>query len=53
MKTLNANINMISSVISNIRDARFVFAGFFCYAYFYYYGMENKKSLIRYGVCSA
>lgn len=51
MKTLNTST--ISSVISNIRNARFVFAGFFSYAYFYYYGMENRKSLMRFGVCSA
>lgn len=53
MKIFNANNITNNSVISNIRDARFVFAGFFSYVYYYFYDMENKKSLMRYGVCNA
>ena len=38
MNVMNTNLNTAAS-----RQARFSFAGFFGYAYFYFFGMDNRE----------
>ena len=39
MNVMNTNLNTAAS-----RQARFSFAGFFGYAYFYFFGMDNSRA---------
>lgn len=42
MKNL-VNVMNLNTVVS-YRQARFSFAGFFDYAYFYFFGMDNSRA---------
>ena len=49
MKNLVCTLNVNTAASS--RQARFSFAGFDCYAYFYFYGMGNKEPGRMLAVC--
>lgn len=46
MNVMNTNVNTAAS-----RQARFSFAGFFGYAYFYFFGMDNREPDRTIAVC--
>jgi hypothetical protein len=44
MKNLVCALNVNTAASS--RQARFSFAGFYCYAYFYFFGMDNSRACL-------
>ncbi|HIS15872.1 MAG TPA: hypothetical protein IAD40_05440 [Candidatus Scatomorpha merdavium] len=46
MNVMNTNLNTAAS-----RQARFSFAGFFGYAYYYFFGMDNMEPDRTIAVC--
>ena len=48
MKNVMTTVN-VNTALS--RQARFSFAGFFGYAYFYFYGMDNREPDRTIAVC--
>ena len=49
MKNLVCTLNV--NTVASSRQARFSFAGFFGYAYFYFFGMDNREPDRTIAVC--